>query len=530
MTSNPSTHRQIKADYLSGHEALRPFYSYPLTDPDFAAIMADKKFFQEKRKLLHASLLEQYEGYELPDLLRDNIDALLNDNSYTLTTGHQLGLMGGPLFTVYKVLSIIRLSEKLNQKFPQKRVIPVFWIHTEDHDFEEINHFYEDFGRKHTYRGDFASATGLHRLEPEIRSLIPDNFGENLRQAWQEGASMAQAYRQFFHELMGKYGLVILDAAQPSLKAIFSPIFEKEVFHQISFRAVQEQSESLEAAGYKLQVHPREINLFYLDEKGRNRIEEAEGGFRVLDRDMFWEKEEMRKLLWERPEQFSPNVSLRPLYQESILPNLAYIGGWGELSYWMQLKGVFEAVGENFPLLLPRFSATLFPELLWQEWRDLGLEAEDIRKSRAEIFKEYTPRLWDGSSFLARQEEILDSIVELKHYIHGEISKTLSRSAEALEVKTRHFIENLHKKADRVIRHKHSKVFDRIHEIKAEVNPDQAVQERVWSLAALHGSPDEFVEWLKPQCDPLLLEHKILILPQNLRKSGEALSREEAGK
>ena len=418
------------------------------------------------------------------------------------------------MFTVYKVLSTICQAEELNLRYPNKHVVPVFWIHTEDHDFEEINHFFEGFGKRKTYQGSFASATGFHALEEGIRSLIPSNFDSDLELAWQPGQKLSQAYRRFFHELMGKYGLVILDASHPALKAIFKEVLEKDIYQGLAFKAVGESSKALEAAGYKLQIHPREINLFYLDEEGRNRIDQRGDIFGALDRDLQWTAGQMSELIQNRAEAFSPNVSLRPLYQEMILPNLTYFGGWGELSYWVQLKGLFDEVGENFPLLLPRFSAPLFPEHLLKEWKELGLTEEDVRKSTVELFRMYSQRLWDDTDFLKKKEEILRSIGELQAYIYGELSETLSHSAEALKVKTERFVDNLYKKANRVVRNNHPKIFDKNVEIKTQVNPDRMVPERVWSLAALKMNPREFVDWLKPQCTPLELSHKILVLPE----------------
>lgn len=483
--------------------------------------MSDKSFSSDKRAVLHQALIEQYEGLVLDVPVQYNIDSLLNDHTYTVTTGHQLGLMGGPLFTVYKVMSAIRLAEDLSNQYPDKHVVPIFWIHTEDHDFEEINHFYEGFGDKKTYTGSFSSDTGSHVLEESIRSLIPSNFEGALKEAWQEGKTLAEAYRYFFHHLLGKYGLVILDASHPELKALFQPVLKRELFDQMAFEAVGKTSRELEGAGYKLQIHPREINLFYLDEEGRNRITWEDGEFQAVDRELSWTKQDMQAMIAHSPEKFSPNVSLRPLYQETILPNLAYFGGWGELSYWMQLKGVFDAAGENFPVVLPRFSATLFPTILQSKWEALGLYKQDIIKGMHEINRMYTPRLWDDERFIELETEILDKIEELRGYIDDNISDTLSRSAAALKVKTSNFTANLYKKANRIVRDKHVEPFKEIQAVKNIVNPDGQVQERVWSLGALKMNPQQFVEWLKPLVQPLTFEHWILELPETVKISND---------
>lgn len=529
--SHPNTsHRSIKADYLSGSDTLKAFYKYSPQNPSFEQIISDKSFSKDKRKKLYQALTEQYQGFDLPSSLRQNLESLREANTWTLTTGHQLGLMGGPLFTVYKVMSTISLADKLRKQQPEHNFVPVFWIHTEDHDFEEINHFYSDFGKKHTYKGQFESATGLHILDESILDLIPENFDQKLKDAWKPGQTLAQAYRKFFHELMGEAGLVILDAAHPLLKESFKPVLEREIFGGLAFQAVGKTSAELESAGYKLQIHPREINLFYLDEKGRNRIEATDDGFVAMDRNLSWTADEMRELIAHEPTKFSPNVSLRPLYQEVILPNLAYFGGWGELSYWVQLKGLFEEAGENFPLLLPRFSATLFPEEKKQEWTELGLELADVTKSQALINKLMVEKVWDDAEFEARRRDVLEAIEKLENYIGEDLSETLSQSAQALGTKSGRFMDNLHKKAHRVIRNDRPKLFEKIVEIKSGISPDRLVQERVWSLASLNMSPRMFVKWLGPLCIPAELSHQILVLPEQAEPELFSQDRREESK
>jgi bacillithiol biosynthesis cysteine-adding enzyme BshC len=512
MIANASRSRHIKADYLQGNPELKPFYKYPIQNPDFGQIIKDKNFSSENRNTLVQALRSQYKGFDLSEKLKYNIDALLDDHTYTVTTGHQLGLMGGPLFTLYKILSTIRLAEWINDQYDDSYVVPVFWIHTEDHDFEEINHFFEGFGKKKSYPGKFDSATGFHILEESIRSLIPENFDGKLAEAWQPNQSLAVAMRRFFHDLLGHEGLVILDPMDKGLKEIMRPVIQEEVFHELAHNKVGELSEELEKAGYKLQVHPRGINMFYLDAQGRNRIEWNGSEFVAVDRELTWSREEMQALINNEPEKFSPNVCLRPLYQEMILPNLAYFGGWGELSYWVQLKSLFEKMEVNFPMLLPRFSATLFSEKYLSTWKELGFEKEDILRDTHDLFKEFIPKLWDDSQFNSLVAEMLETQQRLEEYIKQDISSTLARSAAALKVKTENFTDNLYKKAHRILRHKHPQPFEKIREIKRAINPDRMVQERIWSLAVVDGDLKEFVKWLKPHVNPLDFEHQVLVL------------------
>jgi bacillithiol biosynthesis cysteine-adding enzyme BshC len=498
-TTNP-VKRNISEDYKKGSPALRQFYQHDLQNLDFAAIRNAKLFPDERRKVLVEVLEEHYA--RLPEIaqVRENLLKLALPETHSLTTGHQLNIMGGPLYTPFKVLSIAKLAKFLSDKDPLHPVVPVFWIHTEDHDFEEINHYFADFGIKKQYTGSFHSATGHHILEESITSLIPDRFGE-LGQHYAPGKRLAEATLRFAHELYGPYGVIVLDADHPKLKALFAPVLEKELFENFSEKEVIHQSEKLEAAGYPLQVSPREINLFWLDEQGRNRIENIAGGFGIDGRSGVIEPDEMRKIVADHPERFSPNVILRPLYQEYILPNLAYTGGWGELSYWMQLKGVFDAAETPFPLLLPRYSATVFTQQQAAEWETLGFSLEEISEQEHKLFRKYMPNIWDQSEFDELTEQALVAFDKLIEYA-SEHSDTLPRTVRGQQVKVSRFFKNLEKKFHRVKRHSLPKPFDEIRRLKRAVNPDHSVQERILGLTSFSMiKPEEFVRQIYAHID-----------------------------
>jgi len=470
--------------------------------------MADKGKESIDRVLLANVIQEQYGDLEMGEKTARNLELLRKDSTFSLTTGHQLVLFGGPLFTVYKVMTVIKLAEQLSNQYPDNQVVPVFWIHTEDHDFEEINHYFTNYGQKHTYQGAFQTKVGSHILEESIREYWPEGFDAALHAAYQPGRSLADATRRFFHRLFDRFGLLMLDPDDVRLKARFREVVEGEFEKQTAFQAVNQTSDSLTAAGYPAQIHPREINLFYMDAEGRDRLVAENGHYEVNGRDLTFQPAEMQALIQDHPERFSPNVSLRPLYQEMILPNLAYTGGWGELSYWLQLKGVFEYYGVNFPLLLPRFSATVLPVSAKEEWASMGFSPEDLKRPLHQLYKTYMPKLWDDSEFSRMEEAILTQVEALRDHIHGEISDTLSRSADALRQKNLNFLANLRKKAQRVMRHKHPAPFKAIEAFKRTYQPDGQVQERVWSLATISQwqSPDAFLDNLYDHCEPLSLE------------------------
>ncbi|MCB0852374.1 MAG: bacillithiol biosynthesis cysteine-adding enzyme BshC [Bacteroidetes bacterium] len=505
--------RNLKNDYLTGATSLRDFYQYPIQTPDFQSIIKNKSRESIDRKLLQEVIREQYQGLPDYDLVNKNIELLGQENTFTVTTGHQLVLFGGPLFTTYKVLSTIKLARELSEQFSSYNIVPIFWIHTEDHDYEEINHFYTSFFDKKTYPGNFQSKVGDHILEDAIQGMVPEHLPENLKNAFRPGIPLAQAYREFMHHLFGPYGVVMLDADDPRLKKKFENVIKEEIHDSIAYKQVSKISQDLDQAGYKLQIAPREINLFFLDQAGRNRIISSNGGFSAVDRDLNWTTKEMDDMIVNNPGHFSPNVSLRPLYQESILPNLCYFGGWGELSYWLQLKGIFDHFGVNFPLLLPRMSATIYTRKQWNKWQELGFSPEDINHSVHEVFRKYVHRIWDDGPYQALKSNITASIEALREYTENEIAQTLSRSVDAQKTKMNNFFGNFEKKIHRVIRADNPKIFREIEELKNELQPDRMVQERQLSLGAFPDfSPESIIAEAWKHCSPLDFSHRYIIL------------------
>lgn len=507
--------RNIKQDYLAGIPTLSPFYQYSPLQPDFQEIARAKKKDHTDRKLLAEVIREQYNGLDMGEAVENSLSKLAQPDSFTITTGHQLVLFGGPMFTTYKVLTIIKLARQLSEQ--GLTVVPVFWIHGEDHDFEEINHFYQDFTTKVTYPGEFQTEVGIHTLEKSIEALRPESLSDALTEAYAAGVQMKDAYRAFFHEIFKEYGLLMLDATDARLKAVFASVMEKELLEHTAHAAVTATSQQLGEAGYAQQISPREINLFYLDEQGRNRIVVENGHFALVDREMSFSQEEILTLLRESPEKFSPNVSLRPLYQEMILPNLAYVGGWGELSYWLQLKGLFETTGVNFPLLLPRMSATLIPGETADAWQKFGFDLAEIKRPLHELNEKYVPAVWDRSGFDEYEAKIMDLLESLTDFVKKDISETLSNSADALATKTQQFLRNLDKKAGKIKRQEHHGLFSEIKRLKQQVEPDRVVQERILSLASFGNElpTRDLVSFLYHACKPLDFAHQCLRLPQS---------------
>src|SRR5690606_7833848 len=340
---------EIVIDYLTQSEKIKPFYRHFPTLGNFKLQVEEKQnFSSENRKILTQALLQQYEGLVISEATQKNIDLLNEKQTFTITTGHQLSLFTGHLYFVYKIISVIKLCGQLKKEYPESDLVPVYWMATEDHDFEEINHFLFH-EKKIVWNKSLSGAVGEFDTQglEEVFKVLSIELGisanaqylKNLfEKAYLKHQNLADATRFLVNELFSDYGLVIIDGNDKNLKKVFAPFIKEELFNQTSFNKV---SETLNNFPYPAQVNPREINLFYLDKNLRERIIKENDTYLINNTNLKFSETELLDILQSHPEKFSPNVIMRPLYQEVILPNLCYVGGGGELAYWLELKAFF---------------------------------------------------------------------------------------------------------------------------------------------------------------------------------------------
>ncbi|MDA0314856.1 MAG: bacillithiol biosynthesis cysteine-adding enzyme BshC [Bacteroidetes bacterium] len=366
-------------DYLEGKESLRPFYSHLPNLESFGEAIKAKQFSAAKRQTLVEVLESQYVGVPLSPAAAHQLAALREEKTFTVTTGHQLNLFTGPLYFIYKLISLINLAKRLQERYPDYRFVPMYWMATEDHDAAEINYFKLD-GVTYRWKTSQRGAVGDFELDTTFQNFLEDlGFAPPVfRDAYSQSTTLAEAVRKYVNELFGAQGLVVLDANDGRLKREFVEVMAADLFTQQPFAAAQASTQALEKLGYSSQIYPRPINLFYLDKGLRERIERDGEEFVVLNTELRFSNEALKTLLQEHPERFSPNVVLRPVYQECILPNLAYVGGPAEVVYWLQLKGVFDAFSIPLPVLLPRNFAVLIPAGIQKKIAQLGWNSEQL--------------------------------------------------------------------------------------------------------------------------------------------------------
>ena len=339
-------------DYLEKNEAIQPFYNnFPHISGFHNQIEEKQKLFRlQSRLVLVDALKSQYKNFNISKKTSEYIEILKKQNTFTVTTGHQLNLFTGPLYFLYKIISTINLCEELSEKFPEQNFVPIYWMATEDHDFEEINYFNFE-GKKVQWNRKDGGPVGRFSTEglEDVFNVFSNHLGssknaEFIRKLFSDGylkhKNLADATRYIANELFGEFGLVILDGDDADLKQLFNPIVKDELENQTSFNAVSKTIKDLEK-NYKIQVTPRELNLFYLGDEFRERIIFEDGIYKVNNTKITFSKAEILKEVDNNPKAFSPNVIMRPLYQEVILPNLCYLGGGGEMAYWLRVKKLF---------------------------------------------------------------------------------------------------------------------------------------------------------------------------------------------
>lgn len=493
--------RNLKSDYLANDPNLAPFNAFPYPMADYQPLVKSREQLKVDRGTLVDVLRQQNEGQEGEAESLAQIDLLLNENTYTVTTGHQLVLMGGPMYMLYKIATVIQLARIMQEKHPAIKVVPVFWMASEDHDWEEINHFGTGFDSKITYQGSFEGPVGRHILEEVVQENLAE-LPSQWRELYKPGTTLSQAFRKLIARLFKGHGLIILDADDARLKQLFLPWMERELSGTGMGSHIESSSKALEAAGYGAQVHPRNINLFYMGE-GKRQLIFADGDhFVSKDGASRWSKAELLSLLAAQPEEFSPNATMRPLYQEVILPNLAYIGGWAEISYWHQLKAAFEAAEVPFPLLVPRMSATLIRKEESEALEGLGLSPTALDLPSHELSAAYLDQIWSSEGLDQRLQELNNAYDNLAAYV-DEIDPTLSRGVLAEQARSQKAQDKLGKKLKRAIKNRNPKPFGLLDELKNKIQPDNSRQERVLNFTLFapedHGS---LVKLILSECSP----------------------------
>lgn len=498
--------------YLQDNEKVRPLYKYPFNADAFEQAVTDVSNGNYNRAALVQILQKQYIGFTPTAATQKNITLFARQNTFAVVTGHQPCLFTGPLYFIYKIVSAINLARTLNTLYPNNQFVPVYWMGADDHDFDEINHI-QLFGKTLTWEQPLRTATGripTHTLAPlltQLDTLLGNSYNAQqlmqlFKTAYLEHPTLAQATRYLVNYLFGEYGLVVVNQDDTQLKSLFAPIMEQELTHAKSYQTVLQTNKYLIQHHYPTQAFARPLNLFYLTDDFRERIIFNENNqlFTVNHTNLAFTLPQIQNLLQQHPERFSPNVILRPVYQQWVLPSVAYVGGGGELAYWLQLKGVFNLYGTNYPVLALRNSVLWLEEPLYRKMQQLGLSVQDVFTPISKLTEQYIAKNSQNTLSFAPQTNQLNELFNQIAQIAQNIDPTLQPAVMAEAAKAANSLQNLEAKLLKAEKRKFDTALQQLSNLMGKLFPDGNLQERT----------DNFIPYYLAHGNrfiPQLLEH-----------------------
>ncbi len=497
-------------DYINKKDSLTSFYNAFPDLKNFKKTLEKRTLSKDHRAVLVHVLNRQYGPLNHHDAVDFNIHSLGNEKTFTVTTGHQLNIFTGPLYFIYKIVTVINACKALTEEYPEYHFVPVYWMASEDHDLDEISYF-NLFGKKYQWTTEQKGPVG--RMKPHSLNGLIDQLPEQValfEQAYLDHDTLADAVRYYVNELFGDQGLVVLDADNPKLKRLFSPVIEKEIFENHSHGLVQQRSQEMEAAGYNNQAFSREINFFYMEKGLRERIVKEGDAYKVLNTEKVFSAAEMEAAIKTHPENFSPNVIMRPLYQESILPNLAYCGGPAEIAYWLQLKGVFDHYETSFPLLMPRVFGMVVNKPVLKKVEKLKLSNADLFKTAHQLKEAYLDQHGEDGFNLEEEREALAALFDKIKAKAETIDSSLTGYIGAEGTKGFKLLDNISKKLKRAEEQNNDTAMHQIDTIKEKLFPGGGLQERHDNFLNFYLNDHEFIQKLLDNFDAFDYQFHIL--------------------
>jgi len=478
--------------HLEGNPKVQSFAGEKITTENLLAKVAAKKAnYKVDRSILASIFQSQIDRFGAHPLQQKNIDFLKEENTFCFTTAHQINLFTGPLYCIYKALHAVKLAEEANAVSSDYNFVPVFWMHTEDHDIDEIDHFYL-FGEKQQWDHNYVGASGDldsnslgHLIEKITAELGDSEFARNtvelLRKHFLQDRNYGTSAAAFLNELFAEKGLLVLDQHDERLKALATDLFHAEIFDSFVKKGVEESNAALEAHNFPVQAYPRDINLFFLEGSQRYRIEKSKDDsekWELVGSDRVFTTACFEKELKENSIAFSPNVLCRPLFQETVLPNLAYIGGGGELAYWMQLKSTFQHRGLTYPALQLRNTFVWIDEANQKKMGKLNIDFSKFWQQEDALVKNFIVDNFGEDLQLADEKAKIEAIFE------GIIAKmkatdpSLEAAGEGEKKRQLKSLDNLESKMLRAEKRKHQTSSTRLRSVKSSLFPGKSLQER----------------------------------------------------
>jgi len=498
--------------YLTQSDALKPFQHYAPSMDGIIKAVDEQEFPLEKKIRLKRVLTKQYESLHVSDaLIEKQLERISEEQTYFITTGQQIHVLGGPLYVLFKIATTIKLAEECNRRMPDKHFIPLFWMASEDHDLEEIDHL-SVFGKSYSVDLQAKGPAGTVSTSPinDWIDSVPD-VPPVFKEAYASHATLADATRHWIHALFAENGLLVLDADDAELKKSFIPVIEQELFAGLSAQTVRTCTEDLEQKGFKGQLFPRDINLFYISAEGRHRIEfnHKENRYDVIGTDHSFDPYALKELVHTHPERLSPNVVLRPVYQQYLLPNVAYVGGPAEIGYWLQLKTLFDKLEMHMPVLMPRNFGMVLNKNVVSRFQKLDLTYSSIFLSEEALkqffFKQKNYQLptWEDTQMLLNK--LWKSIEDKALQADGSLQGFVAAEKSKLEKQ----VDSIQKRVQKAYEQKLEQELKQLSQLQEKVLPGGSLQERKESFVSFMINDPHFVQTVVRLLDPFDFQFQV---------------------
>ncbi len=410
--------------------------------------------FSENNRIILAEVFkEQYSKFDIntESLVYKNIEKLKNSNTFTVTSGQQLHVFGGPMMVHYKIIHSILLCQKYQNEFPNYNFVPVFWLASEDHDFNEVNKI-NILDKSYTWQTPQKGAVGRFNLT-ELRNLlnqIKSDFKDSnynsiiieLAEFYFKFNDYATSTQALFNHLYEKYGLLVLNPDNKKLKTQIKELIISDIIDNINYQPFENLTSKFKENNFKIQLKSKPINFFKISIDRIPILKENNDNFIIGEESIT--KNELINDINENIENYSPNAVLRPLFQEIVLPNIAYIGGNAEVNYWLQCLPVFKLNKVKFPFLILRKSMILSSTRIEKALNKLNLNFESLFNLNSKIdfvkFQEKNNRLVKHfEDFILELEiqkganinsEVILGLLQNKYTYYKEIRQLLKSISE----------------------------------------------------------------------------------------------------
>ncbi len=530
---------KLYLDYLNDFENVKQYYykNFRLAEDLFETMQQVMNSTYHQRDKLVDILIKQYKGYSVSEKTLKNIESLNNKNTFAIITGQQAGMLGGPLYNIYKIFTAIKLTEVLNEKFEEFNFVPVFWMEVEDHDFDEIRYFnflgknydfckvkYDDI-EKFVNRGSTGNIIINNKIKlffDEIKSSIlttqfTNDIISSCENIYSEGKTIGDAFKEILFQYFDKYGLIIFNSLDTSVKQLLKPVFNKEISNYIE-HSVKLVSISAELeANYHSQIKIRPINLFYSKNNLRYPIEPTENNtiYSIKNLNNNISLKELLEEIEKKPENFSPNVVLRPICQDYIFPTVYYVAGPGEVSYFAQILSIYENFNIVRPIIYPRVSATLLESSNSKRMEKLHITMEDVFVPFSKFIELILEKNTENNilnslndaynNFILDYEKVKKEAIEFDKNLNDNFNKTINNIEHSLNI----LIEKIKASQQR----KNEELINQAKRVYNSLYPQNDLQERnLYWIYFVNKYGDKFIEHIYNSLKINLYSHQVITI------------------